>query len=358
MNTPLGLKALLLASPLLMSTAFANEQPLAEDLVGKFYGGAHLIYVDNDNDRSKPNDPYSTVSHGSGFGGELGYRFNESGEARLSYSKINIDKNNSFFDNPYVAAIDGLYFPTKENVYLLAGLGYLDVGQTKPSLGIGAGYRHYFSENTAIYIEGKAQRQFSGSYNDTNARLGVLYFFGGSTPSLPTRIKETVVAAVAPVVAALDADNDGVVDENDHCANTPLGDKVDQNGCTIFSTEKRRMTLLVNFDNDKSVVKVKYLPEIKRMADFLTTYPNVTLVIEGHTSSVGTIKYNKKISQDRANAIVDVLVDNFNIERSRLTPIGHGEDRLLDLGTDKAAHAKNRRIEAEVEVSKKVAVDR
>lgn len=369
MNSPLSLKTIILSTPFLFTTTFANEAPLAENLVGKFYGGAHLIYLNTDNDRPLTldplvaNDPYATKGHGSGFGGEVGYRFSESTEFRFSFSQINIDKKNSFFDKPYIAEIDALYFPTKQNFYVLGGLGYLDVGQSKPSLDFGAGYRHYINDRAAVYFEGKGHYQIPGDYKESSAHLGFIFFFGDDSKSRPARKQKTSASksslVAAPFIAsAKDSDQDGIIDKNDHCANTPMSDKVDGKGCTVFSEENSTMNLLVNFDHDKVNVKTEYFPEIKKMANLLKLFPSVSLVIEGHTSKVGSEAYNKKISQQRSNAIVDVLVNQFNIDRARLTAVGYGEERLIDLGEGNAAHAKNRRIEAKVEVTKKVSVNR
>jgi OOP family OmpA-OmpF porin len=363
MNKLFSLKALLLTSPLLLTTAVAAEQPKAEDLVGKAYGGLHLLHINTDNDRLISANPNSAVAHGSGFGGELGYRFNESTEFRFSYTNINLVKENRGFKEPNgsSAAIDALYFPTQQNFYVLGGIDYLDIVDTKPSLDLGAGYRHYINERAAVYFEGKAHYQFSEHFRDTSARIGFVYFFGEDTKSYSPAKQQpaaTTAVAAASVVAAQDTDNDGVLDNDDRCINTPSTDKVDESGCTLFSDEKNRMTLLVNFDNNKAIVKDDYLPEIKKMADFLNTYPEVSLVIEGHTSKVGSAAYNQKISQQRADAIVDVLVKQFSIAGKRLSAVGYGEDRLLDLGNDNEIHAKNRRIEAKVEATKKVAVSR
>lgn len=372
MNKLIGLKTLLLTSSFMLTTAFANEQPAAEDLVGKFYGGAHLLYLDTDNDRilSDPleaSDPYATKGHGAGFGGEIGYRYSESLEARFSLSQINIDKENSSFDKPYVADIAALYFPEEQNFYVLGGLGYLDLGQEKESINLGLGYRHYLSDNSAIYLEGKGHYEFSEHYKETSTRIGFIYFFGGDDKSMPVRKKKSSVIekaglAAAGLVAAVsgndDADNDGVLNDIDNCANTPATDKVDRYGCTLFTDETSRMNLLVNFDNNKAVVKPQYLPEIEKMADFLIAYPDVSLVIEGHTSKIGSNAYNKKISQQRADAIVNMLINQFDIASSRLSAVGYGEERLLTLSEDRVAASKNRRIEAKVEVTKKVAIDR
>lgn len=369
MNKLFNLKTVLLTSSFLITSAFASEQPAAEDLVGKFYGGAHLIYIDTDYDRalSEPLDasaPYSTKGHGTGFGAELGYRFTESLEARASLSQINIDKNNSSYDKPYISDFSALYFPDQKNFYLLAGVGYLDTVQHKESINLGAGYRYYLSERSAVYLEAKAHYEFQDHYQDTTTRVGFIYFFGGDDKSMPVRkkeasiIEETELANTDVVAAVLDDDNDGVSNENDNCANTPATHKVDVNGCTLFSNEKNRVKLLVNFDNNKAIVKSEFLPEIEKMADVLKTYPDVSLVIEGHSSKAGTDAYNKVISQKRADAIVNVLVNEFGISSSRLSSVGYGSERLLDQSNSREASALNRRIEAKVVVTKKVAITR
>ena len=354
MNKILGLKALLLTSPLILTTAFAEEQqPLAEDLVGKFYGGAHLLRINTDGDRVptpplEASDPYATSSHGSGFGAEVGYRFTESVEFRFSADKINLDKKNSTFDNPYAGSLDALYFPNKQNFYLLGGLGNLDIGQNQQSLDVGAGYRYYLDESTAVYFEGKGHYQFANHYKDASLRLGLVFFFESPKKSAPVRKKEEPKTLAAALLVSNDSDNDGVLNKDDLCANTPERDKVDSNGCTLFSASTDRVNLLVNFDNNKSFVNAKYIPEIQKMAEFLNKYKDLSLVIEGHTSKVGKAAYNKKLSQKRADAIVSLLVNKFNIDSKRLTAIGYGEERLLDTANTKEAHHVNRRIEVKV----------
>lgn len=368
MNKSLTLTASLLAAPLFLNTAFANEQPTAEDLVGKFYGGAHLFYIDTDNDRLMTANPNSNVDHGSGFGGEAGYRLTETTEFRFSYTNINLVRENAGFSEPSAssAVVDALYFPTKQNFYVVGGVDYLDIVDGKTSLDLGAGYRHYFTKKAAIYFEGKGHYQFSNDFVDASARIGFVYFFGGDDKSTPVKkkqpetVKNEAVAVVAAPVAIepKDLDNDHVVDEKDHCPDTPVADKVDEHGCTVFTKAQRRMELLVNFDSSKSVVKEKYFPEIEKMADFLKTYPEVSLIIEGHTSKTGSASYNKKISQQRADAIVKVLVNQFSVDPTRLSAVGYGEERLLELGDTAEIHAINRRIEAKVETTEDVAESR
>lgn len=361
MNKQFSLKTLLLASPLLLTTVHAYAQPKAEDLVGKVYAGAHLLYMNTDNDRLMTSDPASSVDHGSGFGAELGYRLNEYTEFRFSYSNINLVPENPGFSAPDSsnAALDVLYFPTKKNIYLLAGFDYLDIVNTKPSLDLGVGYRYFINDRSAFYIEGKGYNQIAKHFKDLSANVGFIYFFGDNAKTSPVKKQQPqqVQSAVA-AIAVLDTDKDGIVDNKDQCADTPQTDKVDSYGCTLFSEENTSIELLVNFDNGQAIVKKEFYPEIEKMATFLKMYPDTSLVIEGHTSKVGSEAFNKELSQQRANAIVDLLVNKFAIESNRLSAVGYGEERLLDHSNSKAADAKNRRIEAKLEVTKKVAVSR
>ena len=90
----------------------------------------------------------------------------------------------------------------------------------------------------------------------------------------------------------------------------------------------------------------------------MKTYPHVSLTINGHSSAQGNAKYNQILSAKRAQAIIEVLINEFGIEGSRLKAIGYGESKLLDKSNTAAAHEKNRRIEATVSTTNKVAEKR
>ena len=74
------------------------------------------------------------------------------------------------------------------------------------------------------------------------------------------------------------------------------------------------------------------------------------LHIEGHADVRGDNAYNKKLSGQRAQAVFEYLRQfGLSWEEQRLIIQGFGEERLRDLGTDEAAHQKNRRVEMYVE---------
>jgi OOP family OmpA-OmpF porin len=67
--------------------------------------------------------------------------------------------------------------------------------------------------------------------------------------------------------------------------------------------------------------------------------------IEGHTDTVGTRDYNQELSDRRAAAVVDYLATNFHIDRSRVQPVGMGEDHLLVPTPDQTPEPRNRRVQ-------------
>jgi OOP family OmpA-OmpF porin len=66
--------------------------------------------------------------------------------------------------------------------------------------------------------------------------------------------------------------------------------------------------------------------------------------VEGHTDNMGRQAANQKLSQQRAMAVMNWLVDH-GVDRSRLTAKGYGDSRPLGDNSSDAARAKNRRVE-------------
>ncbi len=117
--------------------------------------------------------------------------------------------------------------------------------------------------------------------------------------------------------------------------------------------EKGRVTMDVEFDTGKAIVKPAYYKEIEAVADVLKKYPDLKIVVEGHTDNVGGEKYNLNLSQKRAEAIKAVMVQKFNIEASRITAKGFGFSNPLADNSTKEGRQQNRRVEAAVEYTVK-----
>ena len=113
--------------------------------------------------------------------------------------------------------------------------------------------------------------------------------------------------------------------------------------------ERLCMSLVEDFDSGKSEIKPEYRAEIAKVADYMKRYPTTTAVIEGHTDNVGGGDYNMKLSLERAESVVNYLVQNFGIERSRLSAKGYGDTRRIAYNSTAEGRAKNRRINAVVD---------
>lgn len=162
-----------------------------------------------------------------------------------------------------------------------------------------------------------------------------------------------------------DADGDGVFDRRDRCPDTPPNTPVRHNGCplpvypsneepapaVVETGDAVRVELDVKFDFNKSEVKEGSLADIQSLADFMKQYPQTSTVVEGHTDSVGSDAYNQGLSERRANAVRDVLVNQYGVEGGRVSSVGYGESRpVADNNTDEG-RAVNRRVEASVEAN-------
>lgn len=113
--------------------------------------------------------------------------------------------------------------------------------------------------------------------------------------------------------------------------------------------EAVRVELDVKFDFDKAQVKQESYGDIKALADFMKQYPSTSTVVEGHTDSVGSDTYNQGLSERRAKAVRDVLVNQYGVEGSRVNAVGYGESRPVADNATAEGRAINRRVEAEVE---------
>lgn len=113
--------------------------------------------------------------------------------------------------------------------------------------------------------------------------------------------------------------------------------------------EKGRQTLDVKFDFNKSVIKPGYQKDINGLSEVMKDYPDLNVVIEGHTDSVGSDAYNKKLSQERANAVKKYMVEENGIAATRIKTVGYGEEKPITSNTTAEGRAKNRRVEAAVD---------
>lgn len=87
---------------------------------------------------------------------------------------------------------------------------------------------------------------------------------------------------------------------------------------------------------------------LERKAAFLKKYPQVSVIIEGHTDERGSKETNIAFGDRRAGAVKSFLIRE-GIERERLIPVSYGKEHPIDTGKTEKARAKNRRVHFVIE---------
>jgi VWFA-related protein len=102
--------------------------------------------------------------------------------------------------------------------------------------------------------------------------------------------------------------------------------------------------LPIEFDFDRATIRPESLPLLERIADAMKANPSLAIEVRGHTDDRGSDEYNMRLSQRRAEAVVEALVA-MGIERKRLSAVGFGKTRPLVPNTSEENRARNRRTE-------------
>ena len=110
-------------------------------------------------------------------------------------------------------------------------------------------------------------------------------------------------------------------------------------------TEGRLVTYGITFDSGSAQIKPESTGTLKKIAEILNANPEIQVKIVGHTDTDGDETFNLKLSEDRANSVLQALVNQFGVSGSQLMAEGKGESELLDPGSSSLAKAKNRRVE-------------
>ena len=144
----------------------------------------------------------------------------------------------------------------------------------------------------------------------------------------------------------LDADKDGVADKDDDCPT--VAGPASNRGCpevtveTIKKLNEYGKTIL--FDSGKSTFKTQSYTVLQSIADILKEYPNSNFMVEGHTDSDGSNQLNQTLSENRAAAVKNYLIEK-GISTERLKSTGFGETKPIDTNKTAKGKANNRRVE-------------
>ncbi len=119
----------------------------------------------------------------------------------------------------------------------------------------------------------------------------------------------------------------------------------------LLGKAEKGVSIVLNnifFDHDQFDLKEASKTELDKIVDFLSQNAGLKVEIIGHTDSVGDPAYNKRLSQKRAQAVVDHLIKN-GISKNRLRSKGMGSDQPIEDNSTELGRSKNRRIEFSIQ---------
>ena len=174
---------------------------------------------------------------------------------------------------------------------------------------------------------------FNRKHSNMEILFGLTYHFADSDGNrhfaLVNAVDPMALAAMneeindlREVVVAKDVELVGLADELlmvQNQLNEARNKKVEASGETINIVES-----VVAFPFNQSDVQSSQMPSLEHVANYLKNNPDANITVNGYASPEGTEEYNLQLSQRRADAVKDILVNKYGIAANRINTIGHG----------------------------------
>ena len=175
---------------------------------------------------------------------------------------------------------------------------------------------------------------------------------GDGVPDYIDQCPNTPVAAyglVDSVGCPLDSDGDSIPDYLDLCPQVP-GIAANK-GCPEIKREVRQLLQKamqgIEFETGKAIIKPKSYAILDKIAETFIENSHYVIEVQGHTDITGKAELNKRLSDKRAHAVMDYLV-NKGVDANRMTAVGYGPDMPIADNKTKAGRQKNRRVEFKI----------
>ena len=147
----------------------------------------------------------------------------------------------------------------------------------------------------------------------------------------------------------MDSDGDGIPDYQDECPHV-VGIKANK-GCPEIKREVRKLLEKamqgIEFETGKATIKKKSYPLLDQIAQTFIDNETYIIEVQGHTDNTGKAELNKKLSNQRANAVMQYLI-NKGVPAERLSAMGYGPDVPIADNKTAAGRQKNRRVEFKI----------
>ncbi len=363
-------KPIALAIAMALAPTLTLAQQQEHDSAFLVYLGGGLEYIEKDLGLEKRRQEYVELG--------LGYQSSPNWEFMLRKGYADSYFEDQSFDIHYTLDAEEEWQPM-----LKVGFGSASYGEDEfDYLGLGLGVKTMISDNWDF--RAMLVRHF-GDYSrqDDVFTMGFSYYFGKSSSTSVDMSNEPVVETNAdddndgvtndydrcpntPAGTTVDSlgctlveqkqvekenpdkDGDGVLDINDSCLNTPANTEVDASGCAKVAVEVAQMTLKITFATNSSEISSTHKSQLKDLADLVAKYPNAIVEVEGHTDSMGSAKYNKWLSERRAQTVKQYLMTELSLPENKVNSTGYGEEQPIADNNTAEGRAENRRVVAKL----------
>ncbi|TLD89134.1 OmpA family protein [Helicobacter sp. MIT 05-5294] len=261
-----------------------------------------------DNDRYKDS---ADLSYGLKFASRVAPSvLVELGYDRADTAKGSEPRQSTDINRYYVNLVKEFEVWDKTDIYILGGFGYEDLRHNFQNMDddffgqYGVGLRHELAEYLHLKTEVRHLASFDGR-SDVIAMVGFSIPFGTYTQPEPEP-----TPASAPALSHIHQ----------------------------FS---------VQFPFDSTNIAPEYNAEIADFAEYMKQNPNQTAIINGHTDSTGSAVYNQKLSERRATAVKEKIIEE-GVAPERLESKGYGATQPVATNATSEGRKQNRRVEAEV----------
>jgi outer membrane protein OmpA-like peptidoglycan-associated protein len=125
--------------------------------------------------------------------------------------------------------------------------------------------------------------------------------------------------------------------------------QIDNLNVTRIDDDELKVTVKneVLFDFNSASLRSVSRDSLSEMADVFEKYPDTTIVVAGHTDSVGSLSYNERLSERRAGNVAGYLED-LGVRSSRIDAIGYGETKPRSSNNSASGRQLNRRVEIHI----------
>jgi OOP family OmpA-OmpF porin len=283
------------------------------------------------------------------YGLGIGYSFDKHWGIEGNFNYVDTDSESSGGENvtAYVYRLDGLYHFMPDNKlvpYIAAGIGGITIkggdDDGKDALfNYGAGIKYFLTENLAV--RGDVRHIITGApSNNLIYTVGLTYLFGE---------KQKMIAPPPPPPPPPPAPKPEVAPPP-----PPPAPKPEAAPPPPPVKETKVITLEdIHFEFDQATLTGEAKTLLSKNVDTMKGNPDIRVRIEGHSCAHGPDDYNLRLSERRANAVKEYLV-NGGVSADRLTTISYGETRLAmpETPTPKNKNSEearaNRRVHFEV----------